>query len=183
MKALGEERRYSSYSFTTSVLDGGEWSASRPGRALPPGKGPRYPLDRRLGGPQSRSGHRGYRKILCPRPGSNLDRPVVQSVVRHHTYWATPPPPVRGYTISSVTGHSVDIDLLSVNLAQIWRQYLPRNVGTYTSTSCYYPDQHGHFQRRQNLKYQYFESLQLNSGVLHYNSLQHNRHVLSPYTG
>jgi hypothetical protein len=34
------ERRYSSYSFSTSALDGGEWSASRPGRALPPGKGP-----------------------------------------------------------------------------------------------------------------------------------------------
>jgi hypothetical protein len=30
------ERMYSSYSFTTSALDGGEWSASRPGRALPP---------------------------------------------------------------------------------------------------------------------------------------------------
>jgi hypothetical protein len=34
----GEE--YSSYSFLTSALDGGEWSASRPGRALHPGKGP-----------------------------------------------------------------------------------------------------------------------------------------------
>jgi hypothetical protein len=31
------ERRYSSYSFLTSALDG-EWSASRPGRALPPEK-------------------------------------------------------------------------------------------------------------------------------------------------
>jgi hypothetical protein len=31
---------YSSYSFKTSALDGGEWSASRPGYALPPGKGP-----------------------------------------------------------------------------------------------------------------------------------------------
>jgi hypothetical protein len=31
---------YSSYSFMTSALDGGEWSASRPGRALVPGKGP-----------------------------------------------------------------------------------------------------------------------------------------------
>jgi hypothetical protein len=40
----------------------GEWSASRPGRALAPGKGPRYPLYRRLGGPQSRSGHRSYWK-------------------------------------------------------------------------------------------------------------------------
>jgi hypothetical protein len=32
------ERRYSSYSFLTSAPEGGEWSASRPGRALPPGK-------------------------------------------------------------------------------------------------------------------------------------------------
>jgi hypothetical protein len=38
------ERRYSSYSFTTSALDGGEWSASRPCRALPPGKGPPVPI-------------------------------------------------------------------------------------------------------------------------------------------
>jgi hypothetical protein len=35
-RRLGE-RRYSSYSFTTSALDGGEWSASRPGRAFTPG--------------------------------------------------------------------------------------------------------------------------------------------------
>jgi hypothetical protein len=28
------ERRYSSYSFSTSALDGDEWSASRPGSAL-----------------------------------------------------------------------------------------------------------------------------------------------------
>jgi hypothetical protein len=28
---------YSSYSFLTSILDGGEWSASRPGHALPTG--------------------------------------------------------------------------------------------------------------------------------------------------
>jgi hypothetical protein len=31
------ERKYRSYSLFTSVLDGGEWSASRPGRDLPPG--------------------------------------------------------------------------------------------------------------------------------------------------
>jgi len=57
MESQGE-RMYSPYSFTTSAIDGGEWSESRPGRALPPGKDPRCPLDRRLGGPQSRSGHR-----------------------------------------------------------------------------------------------------------------------------
>jgi hypothetical protein len=38
------ERSYSSYSFTTSALDGGEWSASRPGRALPLGKGHPVPI-------------------------------------------------------------------------------------------------------------------------------------------
>jgi hypothetical protein len=42
----GEE--YSSYSFSTSALDGGEWSASRPGRAFTPGERT-----------QSRFGHRG----------------------------------------------------------------------------------------------------------------------------
>jgi hypothetical protein len=31
------ERRYSSYSFMTSALEGGEWPVSRPGRGLPPG--------------------------------------------------------------------------------------------------------------------------------------------------
>jgi hypothetical protein len=54
--------RYSSYSFSTSALDAGEWSASRPGRTLPRGKDPRHPLYRRLSEPQSRSGYRGYRK-------------------------------------------------------------------------------------------------------------------------
>jgi hypothetical protein len=58
MVALGGERRYSSYSFLTSAPDGGEWSASRPGRALPRRKDPQYPLYRRLSGPQGRSGRR-----------------------------------------------------------------------------------------------------------------------------
>jgi hypothetical protein len=43
------ERRYSSYSFTTSALDEGEWSASRPGRAFPPGKGPPLPIVQEAG--------------------------------------------------------------------------------------------------------------------------------------
>jgi hypothetical protein len=42
-RRLGGEE-YSSYSFTTSALDGGELSASLPGRALPPGKGPPVPI-------------------------------------------------------------------------------------------------------------------------------------------
>jgi hypothetical protein len=31
-------------SFLTSALEGGEWSASRPGRALSPGKEPPVPI-------------------------------------------------------------------------------------------------------------------------------------------
>jgi hypothetical protein len=46
--ALGE-RRYSSYSFLTSALEGGEWSASRPDRALPPGKEPPVPTVQEAG--------------------------------------------------------------------------------------------------------------------------------------
>ena len=39
----------------TAALEGGEWSAARPGCTLPPGK-TRYPFYRRLGGPKGRSG-------------------------------------------------------------------------------------------------------------------------------
>jgi len=48
---------YSSTHSLTSALDGREWSASRPGRFTPREKHPWYPLDRRLGGPQSRYIH------------------------------------------------------------------------------------------------------------------------------
>jgi len=62
------------YSFMTTALEWGEGSASRPGRSIPPGK-TRYPLYRRLGGPQGRSGQ--MRKISLP-PG--FDPRTVQPV-------------------------------------------------------------------------------------------------------
>ena len=43
------------YSSMTTAVEGDEWSAARPGRTLSPGK-TRYPLYRRLDGPQGRSG-------------------------------------------------------------------------------------------------------------------------------
>jgi hypothetical protein len=49
-RSLGGEK-YSSYSFSNSELE--------PAALYPRGKDPRYPLNRRLGGPQSRSRHRG----------------------------------------------------------------------------------------------------------------------------
>jgi hypothetical protein len=53
------ERRYSSYSYLTSALDGVSGQRHAPAALYPRGKDPLYPLDRRLGGPQSRSGRRG----------------------------------------------------------------------------------------------------------------------------
>jgi len=65
--------------FLTSVLEGGKWSASSSG-ALPPwGKSSRYPLDRRLGGSQSRSGRGGEEKEILAPAGNRT--PVVQPVV------------------------------------------------------------------------------------------------------
>jgi hypothetical protein len=40
---------YSSYSFMTSALDGGEWSVSCPGCALPPGKESPVPTGQEAG--------------------------------------------------------------------------------------------------------------------------------------
>jgi hypothetical protein len=72
----------------TEALEVGEWSAARPGRTLPPRK-TRYPLYRRLGGPQGRSGRA---ENLAP-PG--FDPRTIQPVVTHYTDWATRPTLVR----------------------------------------------------------------------------------------
>jgi hypothetical protein len=69
----------------TTALEGGEGSASRPGRSLLPGK-TRDPLYRRLGTPQGRSGQ--VRKISPP-PG--FDPRTVQPVASRYTDGATRP--------------------------------------------------------------------------------------------
>jgi hypothetical protein len=84
------ERSYSSYSISTSSLDGFEWSASRSGRALALGKGPPVPIVQEAGwAPEpvwtQRLEEKSFR--LCRE--SNLDRPVVQPVARYYTDWAT----------------------------------------------------------------------------------------------
>jgi len=64
----------------TTALEGGEGSASRPGCSLPPGK-TRYPLYRRLCGPQGQSGQVWK---ISPPPG--FDPRTVQSVERQGPY-------------------------------------------------------------------------------------------------
>jgi len=68
----------------TAALEGCEWSASRPGHTLPPGK-TRYPLHRRLGGPQGRSGQ--AENVVA----TGIRSRTVQPVVSHYTVWATGP--------------------------------------------------------------------------------------------
>jgi hypothetical protein len=84
------ERRYSSYSFSTLTLDGGERSASRPGRALSPGKGPPVPIVQEAGwAPEPVWTQRLQEKSFRLCRGSNLDCPFVQPVARQYTDWAT----------------------------------------------------------------------------------------------
>jgi hypothetical protein len=93
-----EERLYSSYSFSTSVLDGGGWSASRPGRALAPGKGPPVPIVQEAGwASEPVWTQRLEEKSFHFCRGSNLDRPVVQLVARHYNNWAIPGPLILRY--------------------------------------------------------------------------------------
>jgi hypothetical protein len=51
--------------FLPLALDGDEWSSSRPRRFTPRPNRRLYPLSRKLGGPQSRSGHCGEEKNLA----------------------------------------------------------------------------------------------------------------------
>ena len=65
----------------TAALEGGEWSATRPGRTLPAGK-TRYPFSRRLGGPQGRSGRAA--NLVPTGTGSRTVHPIVS----RYTDWA-----------------------------------------------------------------------------------------------
>jgi hypothetical protein len=84
------ERRYSSYSFLTSALGGGERSASRPGRPLFPGKEPPVPIVQEAGW----AAEPVWTERLVEKPSASVGgrTPAVQSVVRHRTDWATPAP-------------------------------------------------------------------------------------------
>jgi hypothetical protein len=74
------ERRFSSYSFSTSALDWGEWSASCPRERTP------VPIVQEVGwAPEPVWTLRIEEKYFRLCLGSNLDRPVVQPVARHYT--------------------------------------------------------------------------------------------------
>jgi hypothetical protein len=84
------ERRYSSYSFLTSALEGGEWSASRPGRALPPGKEPPVPSVQEAGWAPEPVWAQGLEEKASAPAGDRT--PAVQFVVSHYPQQGPAPP-------------------------------------------------------------------------------------------
>ena len=108
-----------------AVLEGGEWSATRPGRTLPPGK-TWYPFYSRLGGPQGRSGRA---ENLVP---TGIRSRTVQPVVSRYTELPDP--------LYFCVSHKIHIGLRALHLAyclcflldpSFWRQKfhkLSRNV-------------------------------------------------------
>ena len=88
--------------------ESGEWSAARPGRNLPPGK-TRYPLHRRLDGPQGRSGR--AENLVPTGIRSRTVQPVAQSLYR-----------------LSYRAHKWETRFLKLKL-NLWKN--PNDFGTY----------------------------------------------------
>jgi len=98
----------------TAALQGGEWSAARPGRTLPPGKA-RYPFYRRLGGPQGRSERA---ENLVP---TGIRSRTVQPVVSRYTDWATGP------TINKVVINILNFKRFAIEIQRMWNVQTVRN--------------------------------------------------------
>jgi hypothetical protein len=84
LRPKGKQRCSSTLSLALALEGGGGWLASRPG-CFTPWKETRYPLYRRLGGPQGRSGR--VPKILPP---PRFDPGTVQPVASRYTDSAIP---------------------------------------------------------------------------------------------
>jgi hypothetical protein len=88
MEALGGEEVYLLIILDLSTR-WGELSASRPGRALAPGKGPPIPIGQKAGwAPEPVWTQRLEEKPFRLLRESNFDRPVAQPVAKHYTDWA-----------------------------------------------------------------------------------------------
>jgi hypothetical protein len=90
---------YSSYSFSTSALDGVSGQRHAPGRALAPRKGHPVPIVQETGWAREPAWtQRLEEKFFRLCRGSNLERPVVRPVARHYTDWATRLTKIQQYT-------------------------------------------------------------------------------------
>ena len=93
----------------TAALEGVEWSAARPGRPLPPGK-TRYPLYRRLGAPQGRSGRV---ENLVP---TGIRSWTVQPVVSRYPTELPGPPNTKEVPKSKTQLHKQKSKLVELNV-------------------------------------------------------------------
>jgi hypothetical protein len=91
MKAQGE-RKYSSYSFTTLALDEVSGQRHAPAALYPGERTPGTHCTEGWVGSRAGLDTEARGKVSCSCRGSNVDRPVVQSVARHYTDCATPAP-------------------------------------------------------------------------------------------
>jgi hypothetical protein len=87
LRRIGEWS-YSSTHSLTSALDGGEWSASRPGRFTPWERAPGTPWIGGWVGPRAVLDAVVKRKIPSPRREPNPRTPIVQLVAQSYTDWA-----------------------------------------------------------------------------------------------
>jgi hypothetical protein len=130
----GRRRRKSSYSFLTLALDGGEWSASRPGRALPPGKGSPVPIGQEAGwAPEPIWTQRLEEK------SSVGDRtPVVQSVFTHYTHWATAAQQQNYRLDTRRDTNDAHIEIINNGC----KPTRPHSITTHKTTQCHDPQDH-----------------------------------------
>jgi hypothetical protein len=101
---------YSSTLSSTSALSVGGWSTPRPGR-ITPWEETRYPLYRRLGGPQGRSG-----RVRKTSPSPGFDPRTVQPVASRYTDWAIPARHVYWCKLNSTSGLMTNDLMLPINV-------------------------------------------------------------------
>jgi hypothetical protein len=103
----------------------------------PRGKSPRFPLDRRLGWPKSRSGRRGVQKILCS--PLKFDRPTKQKVtcfmlflawlVLRPSRWRRHVSPKHRLTINGLYGViSQKMEVFRYEISRAWQHRSIRHV-------------------------------------------------------
>jgi hypothetical protein len=91
--------------FLVSALNVGQLHAPA---ALPPGKELLVPLDRRLGGPQSRYGRGGEEKNSQPLPG--IEPPIIQPVAQRYTAM-----------LSRISARGYGEEVKTKNFCRLWR--------------------------------------------------------------
>jgi hypothetical protein len=129
MKRIGEWR-YSSTHSLTSALDGGEWSASRPGRFTPWERAPGTHWIGVWVVPRAILDAVAKRKIPSHRRESNPKTPIVQSVAQSYTDWA----------ITAPASHS----LIGISVIRFPRLLIPLSAVVHVTQDifCY---RHTHF--------------------------------------